>query len=763
MRSLGAAVALLTCCAGFATADPEQRALEGRRLDDALRILQKSGLQIVFSSETVTPDMRVAAEPRAATPLEQLDELLEPHGLRAERGPGAVIQVVRRRSGPSREPTKRPAASTPSTNRRDGSTGAAGRSVPETGAFADRITVTGSRAARADRGVSEVTFDASDLRAGSSILQDDGLRAAHAMPQVAAVDDLQSEFSVRGSPYRQIGIVIDGVATPWLQHTVYGRRDAGSLSMFGSAIVDRAVLQAGAYPRRYDDTLGAQLQLTLREGSRVSKHFSGSAGGMSAAFVGEGPIGAGERGSWIASVRNSYRSWPAKRLTQNDVGFAFADAHAKLVYDVTPTQQLDVTVLGGRSTPDTVDEPEVSPLGGGTDLAALLTAGWRSTLGSRTIIRQRLSFAGQELLSTSATGQLAGRSRNGALGYRGEALHELFGGLLEAGAEVRRLSGARDVVDQFGAAWWARSVHANFARKAARGASFAGGLRASESTLVRRRALAPWILGAWQFTSGWTLNASAGASRQFPDLDAARGLIDPSDLRPERATLADVGIEQRLSSGFRWQITLYNRVESDVLRAPDLQARPVQGLGVDPPRPPRYRNSLGGTSRGVDLLVARDRAARFSGWIAYTYATVRQTDITAQEAFWGDLDRRHALNAAGVFRIAPETTLGIVFRGASGVPFPGYFDLSDGRLVVGERRNAIRLPPYMRLDTRMQRMFFSPRHRVTVFGEILNVLNRPNQGPAEGVVQPLTGEAIGFSRPLIPRRVSVGIAFDVSR
>src|SRR6267142_1810406 len=142
---------------------------------------------------------------------------------------------------------------------------------------------------------------------------------------------------------------------PWMQHSVYGRRDAGSLSMFGSAIVDRAVLQAGAYPRRYDDMLGAQLQLTLREGSRTSKHFSGSAGGMSAAFVGDGPIGADARGSWIVSVRNSYRSWPAKRLTENDAGFAFADAHAKLVYDITPKQQFDVTVLGGRSTLDAVD------------------------------------------------------------------------------------------------------------------------------------------------------------------------------------------------------------------------------------------------------------------------------------------------------------------------------------------------------------------------------------------------------------------------
>jgi hypothetical protein len=773
VRSLAAVLALLMCCARLAAADPEQHALKGRRLDDALRMLQRSGLRIVFSSEIVTADMRVVAEPRAATPRQQLDELLEPHGLRAEPGPGAVIQVVRGRSGPPGGSEKNPAASTRSTSRTDTSTSSASRSVRETDGFTHRVTVTGSRTASVDRGVSGVTFDASDLQSGSSILQDDGLRAVHAMPQVAAVDDFGSEFSVRGSPYRQIGVVIDGVSTPWLQHTVYGRRDAGSLSMFGSAIVDQATLQAGAYPRRYDDTLGAQLQLTLREGSRASKHFSGSAGGMSAAFIGEGPIGAGGRGSWIVSVRNSYRSWPARRLTQTpkDVGFAFADAHAKLVYDVTPTQQFDVTVLGGRSTPDTVDEPLVSPLGGGMDHAALLTAGWLSTLSSRTVIRQRLSFVGQELLSNSPTGQLAGRSSNGALGYRGEVLHALFGGLLEAGADIRRLSGAREIEldgpaalrDQFGATWSTRSAYANFARTAARGVSFAGGLRASESTLVRKRALAPWILGAWQFKPAWTLNASVGASRQFPDLDALRGLTEASDLRPERAALVDVGVEQRLSNGFRWRMTLYNRKESDVLRAPDLQPRLVQGIVLDPPSPSRYRNSLRGISRGVDLLVARDRAARFSGWIAYTYATTRQTDISARETFWGDFDRRHALNAAGVFRIARETSVGIVFRGASGVPLPGYFNVSDGSLFVGERRNEIRLPPYVRLDTRMQRTFFSSRHRVTIFGEILNVLNRPNQGTAEGLVQPLTGEATGFSQPLLPRRASIGIEIDFSR
>jgi hypothetical protein len=770
VRSLAVAVALLMCCAAVAAADAEQRAFQGRSLEEALRALQRSGLQIVFSSEVVTSDMRVAAEPRADTPLKQLDELLEPHGLKAERGPGQVIQIVRGRSETGRRSATKPPASSGAPGRRDPPPGAAGRSPREIAAFTDRILVSGAGTAAADRGVSEITFDASDLQAATSILHDDGLRAVQAMPQIAAGDDFRSELSVRGSPPRQIGVVIDDVSTPWLQHGVYGRGDAGSLSMFGSAILARATLQAGAYPRRYDDVLGAQVQLTLREGSRASTHFRGSAGGVSAAFIGEGPLGAEARGSWIVSVRNSYRSWPVKRLTENDVGFAFADAHAKVVYDVTATQRFDATVLGGRSAPDMADEPLVSPLGGGIDYAGMVTTGWRSALGSRTVVRQRLSLVGQELLSPAAPDQLAVRSRNGALGYRAEVFRASFGGLFEAGVEARRWSGVRGVEldgpapvrDAFGATWWTRSTYASFARVVAPGVSVAGGLRASDSTFVRDTVLTPWLLGAWQFKTTWTFKASAGTSHQFPDLDAVRGTAAWADLEPERAALVDVGLEQRLSSGVRWQVMLHSRRESHVLHPPDGPWTADQNPLTEPPGL-ALQNSLRGSSRGVDLLVARDGAARLSGWMGYTYAVTRQTDTNTQEAFWGDFDRRHAFNAAGVFRIARETSAGMVLRGASGAPLPGYFTVRGGQLFAGNRRNEVRLPSYLRLDARLQRAFFSPRHRVTVFGEILNVLNRRNQGTAKGIIQPLTAEAIGFSRPLLDRRASIGIAFDVSR
>jgi len=149
--------------------------------------------------------------------------------------------------------------------------------------------------------------------------------------------------------------------------------------------------------------------------------------------------------------------------------------------------------------------------------------------------------------------------------------------------------------------------------------------------------------------------------------------------------------------------------------------------------------------------------------MSYTAARTRETDTSTHEVFSGDLDQHHAFNAAGVFHIRERSSVGIVFRAASGVPIPGYFDLREGRLVVGEQRNVVRLPLYARLDARVQRTFSSSRHRVTVFGELLNALNRRNEGVAIGAVQPVTLEAVGYSRTLMSRRASVGLEFDLSR
>lgn len=760
MRIVPCVVALLLWGAVATAAGP--RPLQGLRLDDALRLLQREGLPIVFSSEIVTPRMRVADEPRATNPRQQLDEILAPNHLSAEPGPGGLLLVVR---APGAQP---PPAATNTVARRHANDTASPAMPPAS--YSDHVTVSSTTDPAAATGASEATLDRGALEASGGPLDVDGLAAVHAMPRVSALDDFRSDFSVRGSPYRQIGIVIDGVPTPWLQHTVYGRSDLGSVSMFASDSLDTATLQAGAYPRVYDDTLGAQLELNLREGSRESTRLTGTAGGLTTALVGEGPIGAAGRGSWIAGVRNSYRSWPPGSRATGNAGFGFADLHAKLVYDVSPTQQVSVTSLGGQSTLDTVDELPVAPLATGTEGSALLNVGWRSMFASRTVIRQRVFVVGQDLSATLSTGQVAGGSSNRALGYRGEVQQAVLGGVLEGGGEVSRLSGRRDVEPPGAAtvpyslrgAWMTHAGYLDFARTSDRGLSFEVGVRASDSTLIQQHALTPWILGAWRFAPDWTLNASAGASRQFADLDAVMGSAGSPALRPERATHFDVGIEQRLSARIRWQATLFNRLEQDVLRGPDPVVA-VQTASVDPLVPASYRNALSGVARGLEFVITPERKGRLSGWLSYTYAVTRQHDVNTKETFWSDSDRRHTFNAAGVFSIGPQASAGLVLRAASGVPIPGYFDLRNGTLVAGDRLNAVRLPAYVRLDGRLQRRVFSSAHQVTLFAEIVNALNRGNQGLATGVVEPTTGVATGFSRPLVPRQVSFGITIALSR
>ncbi len=68
----------------------------GRPLGEVLEELQQGGLRIIYSSDLVKPEMRVRREPTAGSLHRMLDQLLAPHGLKAQVGPrGAVLVVLR--------------------------------------------------------------------------------------------------------------------------------------------------------------------------------------------------------------------------------------------------------------------------------------------------------------------------------------------------------------------------------------------------------------------------------------------------------------------------------------------------------------------------------------------------------------------------------------------------------------------------------------------------------------------------------------------
>jgi outer membrane receptor protein involved in Fe transport len=66
----------------------------GRPLAEVLTQLQAEGLQIIFSTAVVTPSMFVEHEPEGNDPRRILDQILEPHGLRAEDGFGDTVLIL---------------------------------------------------------------------------------------------------------------------------------------------------------------------------------------------------------------------------------------------------------------------------------------------------------------------------------------------------------------------------------------------------------------------------------------------------------------------------------------------------------------------------------------------------------------------------------------------------------------------------------------------------------------------------------------------
>jgi hypothetical protein len=80
-------------------------------------------------------------------------------------------------------------------------------------------------------------------------------------------------------------------------------------------------------------------------------------------------------------------------------------------------------------------------------------------------------------------------------------------------------------------------------------------------------------------------------------------------------------------------------------------------------------------------------------------------------------------------------------------------------LTLAPTRNDLRLPTYARLDLRVNRTYHYTKRRLTLFAEVINVLNRENIGRTDGTVRS-DGSVTGFVETLFPILPSAGIRIE---
>ena len=647
-----------------------------------------------------------------------------------------------------------------------------------TTAYSETVTVTPDAfRATADAVPSSAILGSADLMNLRGVLADDPLRAVQVLPGVATGDDLRSEFTVRGSDFRHITFTLDGFATPYLLHTVRGVEDrgpTGSVAMINSDVIDEVTLLNGGYPQRYSGHTGSEVDFRLRDGSRERRTLHVAVSGTNAGAVAEGPIGGARRGSWLVSARQSYLDLIVHRITDSSASFGFTDAQGRVAYDLSPRHRVDLTVLAGRSRFE--NDPvarDIDDLHAGLNASVVGVAGWRFTT-PRLVLSQRLLAADNRFHNENSDGVELDKGRDRQFAWRGDVTAPLASSLeIGGGGEVERRDDSRvrrrlapnrvDLVqlDDYSGDALLAGGYVSARWKPHPSITIAPGVRADRWTLTEQSTTSPWIQTEWRPSRGPTVRASAGRYQQFADFENVLGVSGGVDLQPERAGQYDLGLEQRIGHGLRVTATLYDREEHEMLRRPGLETRLVGTRVVRGSAAARYDNRLEGFARGVELMLQRTTSGRgVSGWLSYAYGRNRYHDVVNGESFWGDFDQRHTLNAWASYRHSDRASFVGKLRMGSNFPIPGYYAESDGAYRITDVRNTTRLPLYSRLDLRANRTFNWSRRRLTLFAEVINVLNRDNLRFGPPRVSVITGQTTRPFDTMIPIVPSVGVLIE---
>jgi hypothetical protein len=642
--------------------------------------------------------------------------------------------------------------------------------VEGTGTYQERITVTPAPTSEAATGTAVRALGSATLQELRGVAADDPMRAVQALPGVATGDDFQAQFSVRGSAFRHVGLVIDGTPAPVLLHAVRGAEDTGTIAMINTDVLSRAALQAGPHLQRHGDWLGATLEFDVREGARDRVVTRAAVSGTNASFVLEGPLGT-PRGSFLVSVRKSYLDWLIRKVAPDiDSAIGFYDAQLKLAYDLTPRQQVQLLVIGGDANYREDATGQANGLLKARSGSLLASALWRYAT-PRFVLSQRVSHVGSDFQNTGLSGQGLARGYTQGLTWRGDLIVPLGSRWsMETGArlEDQRMnellreyavrSGGLIVRNErdVSASYTNRSGWVHAVRLTETG-SIGAGLRVTARTGAASSGVLPWI-SAERRLGALTMRISAGRSLQFADpalVDRESGPVEP-----ERATSLDLAFEHRLTNTLRWSAIAFYRDEQHGRRRIGEPRLDEAGRPMAVAPFPTYATVLDGRTHGIDLVFSRSAPSGLRGWIGYTYAHSRYDDTDSLERFDGDFDQRHTLNVFAEHRLSYRAALSAKLRVGSNVPVVGYYEQTGPEtLRLSDLRNQVRLPRYARLDLRATRTFTSGRRRITLFLEVMNVFDRTNVRQTEATVRPNL-EVVGLAERLIPFVPSAGILIE---
>jgi hypothetical protein len=313
-----------------------QLVTRGEPLAAALDTLRAQGLQLIFSSALIGPELRVEIDPGSGSAEEVARRILAPHGLTLELIRPGLFAVVKRPIEEESPPARTAADAQSAAKPRAGDD-----ALYEIDVYASRYKIEPQASTAA---LAELTREDIESLPG---LNQDVLRVTRFLPGTAA-NALSARSHVRGGRDDELAVFFDGV--PLFEPFHY--KDVQSfLGILDPESISTIDFFSGVFPVRYGDRLSGVLDIKPRAWSGESYNALGASVLYSHALT-QGRMDS-HPVEWLASVRRSNLDLFADLIGRRETEPGFLDALGRVQLDLTP----DMALVGGWLLLD--DELEV--------------------------------------------------------------------------------------------------------------------------------------------------------------------------------------------------------------------------------------------------------------------------------------------------------------------------------------------------------------------------------------------------------------------
>jgi hypothetical protein len=587
---------------------------------------------------------------------------------------------------------------------------------------------------------------------------EDIYRAVSRLPGVSA-DDFSAKFNVRGGSGDELFVSLDGLE---LVEPFHLKDLGGGFSIIDIQSLGTASLTTGGFSAEYGDRLTGVFTLTTADPRTDRTRTSLGLSVMNARVTSQGGF-AGGKGGWMVSARPGYLDVALKFTDINDsLRPRYYDLFAKAQYDLGRGGRVALHLLRAQDTFRYVleGEPNISSRYGSN--YGWVT--WDARFGSR--IRMT-SVASLGALTWRREGEYGdGEGANDAVldrrsmhrvGMRQDWSMDLTKSvLLKWGIDAKHESAAYDyfgtvrgndpqsgrrvVVDTMRTIVDPRTDRLGLYLaprfQLHRTLTAETGVRFDRNSQLGESMVDPRLNLTWSPRVGTTLRGAWGRYSQSQALFSLQASDGVDRFAPaEHAEQRVLGIEQLLPHGIAARVEAYDRLTraarplfvnagGDILLFPEISWDRVR------------LDRSAGRDRGIELQASRASAGR-ADW-SVSYALASSKDVVGGQSISRSLDERHAVHVDWSFRPSSNTwrlSVGGVWH--SGWPYTptvlkvDTLENTDTRFSVRETRlvgplNTERLPSYHRIDARWTRYFDTRHGRVSVFGEVYNLLNATN-------------------------------------